>query len=71
MKAVFQKSVVTTVDIAEGEPITRQMLAIKKPGTGIPPKRLDEVVGSRALRNIPANSVLQESDVAITQSAKG
>ncbi len=71
MKEVFQKSVVTTVDIAEGVPITRQMLAIKKPGTGIPPKRLDEVVGSRALRNIPANSVLQESDVAITQSAKG
>ena len=71
MKEVFQKSVVTIVDIAEGATITREMVAIKKPGTGIPPKRLDEVVGSRALRRIPANSVLSESDVAIAQSAQG
>ena len=71
MKEVFQKSVVTTVDIAEGEPITREMVAIKKPGTGIPPKRLGEVVGSQALRPIPANTVLTESDVAISQRNKG
>ena len=49
MKDIFQKSVVTKVDIPQGAVITREMIGVKKPGTGIPPKRFEEVVGSRAL----------------------
>lgn len=67
MKDIFQKSIVSLVDIPEGTEVTEQMLGVKKPGTGIPPGRMSEVVGSRTLRHIPADTVLTEQDVAIAQ----
>ena len=60
MKRVFEKSVVATTDIPAGAPIERQMLAAKKPGTGIPAARLDDVVGRRAAVTIAADTVLTE-----------
>jgi N-acetylneuraminate synthase len=60
MKRVFEKSVVTTREIPAGAEISREMLAAKKPGTGIPAKRLSEVVGRRARVAIPADTVLVE-----------
>jgi len=39
------------------------MLAAKKPGTGIPARRLPELVGRRAAADIAADTVLTEADV--------
>jgi N-acetylneuraminate synthase len=39
------------------------MLAVKRPGTGIAPARLDDVVGKRALRNIGLDETLTWDDV--------
>jgi N-acetylneuraminate synthase len=64
MKRVFQKSVVAVVDIPEGTVIDRSMLAAKKPGTGIPAARLDEVVGRRARVPVAADTVLTEELIA-------
>jgi N,N'-diacetyllegionaminate synthase len=61
MKQVFEKSVVSTVEIPAGTLIQRSMLAVKKPGTGIPARCLEDVVGRRARVAIPADSVLQEA----------
>jgi len=63
MKHVFEKSVVSVVDIPVGTVIGPEMIAAKKPGTGIPARRLVEVVGRRAAVSVPADSVLVESDV--------
>jgi N-acetylneuraminate synthase len=63
MKAVFEKSVVSCADIAAGTTIERHMLTVKKPGTGIPARRLVELVGRRARVDIPADTVLGEADV--------
>lgn len=63
MKAVFEKSVVALTDIPAGTLIALEMVALKKPGTGLPPRRLAEVVGRRARRTIAADSVLVEMDV--------
>jgi N,N'-diacetyllegionaminate synthase len=63
MKRVFEKSVVAAADIPAGAVIDRAMLAAKKPGTGIPARRLPELVGRRATRDIAADSVLAEEDV--------
>ena len=60
MKQVFEKSLVAAADIPAGAVIERAMLAAKKPGTGIPARRLDEVVGRTARRDIPADTVLTE-----------
>jgi N,N'-diacetyllegionaminate synthase len=63
MKRVFEKSVVAVTDIPAGATIEREMLAAKKPGTGIPARRLPEVVGMRARTDIAADTVLTESHV--------
>ncbi len=63
MKRVFEKSVVAVADIPAGAVISGEMLAAKKPGTGIPARRLREVVGRRARRDIPSDTVLTEADV--------
>jgi len=57
------KSVVSAVDIKEGIVITRDMLTTKGPGTGISPARLDDLIGKTVLRNIPADVVLNDSDI--------
>jgi N,N'-diacetyllegionaminate synthase len=60
MKRVFEKSVVAVRDIPAGAVIERDMLGAKKPGTGIPAKRLPELVGRRARASIPVDTVLME-----------
>lgn len=63
MKRVFEKSVVAASDIPAGAVIEREMLAAKKPGTGIPARRLPELVGRRARTDIPVDTVIAEGDV--------
>jgi N-acetylneuraminate synthase len=63
MKRVFEKSVVATEPISAGTTLEAQMLAAKKPGTGIPAARLTEVVGRRARNDIAADAVLTEADL--------
>ena len=60
MKRVFEKSVVATADIPAGTVLTREHLAAKKPGTGIPAARLDDVVGRTTRVAIAADTVLTE-----------
>jgi len=59
----IRRSVTAAVDIPSDTPITRDMLAVKRPGTGIAPARLDEVVGRRALRNLDADETVSWSDL--------
>jgi N-acetylneuraminate synthase len=68
MKTTFEKSIVSRCPIPAGATITAEMIAIKKPGHGIPPARFGEVLGSRAARAIEADQVLTEADVAWTAS---
>jgi len=59
----FRRSVVARVPIARGTTITRDMLHLKRPGTGLPPHRLEELVGRIAQRDIPENDQLCEADL--------
>jgi N,N'-diacetyllegionaminate synthase len=76
MKIAFQKSLVSRCRIAAGAPIDAGMVAIKKPGTGLPPSRMAQVIGRRALRTIEADQVIVEEDIdwsipAGAEAAKG
>jgi N-acetylneuraminate synthase/N,N'-diacetyllegionaminate synthase len=53
-----RRSLVAVRDIARGEVITADVLAAKRPGTGIPPKMLHLVAGRTARTDIPAGTVL-------------
>jgi N,N'-diacetyllegionaminate synthase len=63
MKETFEKSLVSLVEIPAGAVITREMLGLKKPGTGIPAARLGEVVGRRAARRVAPDALLAPADV--------
>ena len=63
MKRIFEKSVVAVVDIPAGAVLSLEMLAVKKPGTGIPARRLASLVGRRTARAIMQDSLLSEEDL--------
>lgn len=56
-----RKSIVAVTDIPAGTAIDVGMLAMKRPGTGISPARLQELIGRRAAVDIAADTVLAES----------
>jgi sialic acid synthase SpsE len=56
-------SVVCLQDIPAGAVITPDMIGVKRPGSGVPAKHLEDFYGRIAQRNIPANSLLQWDDV--------
>jgi N,N'-diacetyllegionaminate synthase len=64
VRATFEKSIVTATSIAAGAVIERSMLTTKRPGTGIPATRIAEVLNRRARRDIDANALLAEGDLA-------
>jgi len=53
-----RKSVVAAHPIKAGEVVTEAHLDVKRPGTGISPARMAEVVGKRALRDIAEGELL-------------
>ena len=57
------RSVVSLVDIRAGQKITSTMVWTKRPGTGIPSKRLHEVIGKTVRVNIPANTLIRWEDL--------
>lgn len=63
MKNIFEKSVVSLADISAGTVITAEMVGVKKPGTGIPARRLRGVIGRCLLRDIAKDTILQEEDL--------
>jgi N,N'-diacetyllegionaminate synthase len=63
MKGIFEKSVVSLVDIEVRTLITADMVGVKKPGTGIPASRLPEVIGKRAARSIRKDKLILEPDL--------
>ena len=58
------RSIVSTTFIPAGTSITDQMIWSKRPGTGIPSWRMDDLIGKVALRDIPQNSLLSWSDLS-------
>ncbi len=63
MKQTFEKSLVSLAEISAGSVITRDMIGVKKPGTGLPARRYEEILGRRAVRCIPAHHVLRAEDI--------
>ena len=63
LRRLFTRSVVVTQALPAGAVLQREQLAIKKPGTGLAPDRLDDVVGKRLLRGVTADHVLTAGDV--------
>ncbi len=59
IKEVARKSIVAQRDIPEDTVLTRDMLAIKRPGTGIEPKYLDNLLGKQTRTDIKRNTLIK------------
>ncbi len=57
------RSLVTTAEIRAGERITQEKIWSKRPGTGIPSWRMDDVIGRTARRTVPRNALLSWDDL--------
>lgn len=56
-----RRSIVSAGFIPKGSVITRDMLTFKRPGTGISPKRLEEIAGCVATVDIEDDTIIQEN----------
>jgi len=62
MKRIFEKSLVANQDIPAGTLLSAEMVAIKKPGTGISAARLHEFLGRVVSRDVKADTLFSEED---------
>lgn len=60
---VARKSLVAARDLPAGHPLTAADLAVKRPGTGLPPYELEAVVGRRLRRAVRRDQVLTREDI--------
>lgn len=56
-----RRSLVATCDIQKGDVVTREMLTSKRPGTGISPDRINEIIGKIAAEFIAEDTVLTDA----------
>jgi N-acetylneuraminate synthase len=64
LKRIFGKSVVAARDLKAGSVLDDASIALKKPGTGIPAARLRDVVGRKLKRDVKADELFAEEDLA-------
>lgn len=57
--AAARKSIVARRNIRQGELLTEENLAVKRPGTGISPMRYPDVLGTRAVRDFKAGQFIE------------
>ena len=63
MKLIFEKSIVTKYAIQKDTKLTEENLTFKKPGIGIPPWKLNELINKKIKRNLPKNTIIRKSDL--------
>lgn len=63
LRRTFGKSVVAGRDLPAGHQLSLDDLALKKPGTGIPPSGLDRLVGRRLAVAVRADHLISETDL--------
>lgn len=59
IKRVARKSIVARVQIPQETIITEDMLAVKRPGTGIKPKYLESIIGKKTTSEIKKDEVIR------------
>ena len=57
------RSIVSTCEIKAGTVITQEMIWSKRPGTGIPSWKMDEIIGKTAIKDIRENMLISYEDL--------
>lgn len=62
MREIFTKSIVARVNLRAGTILTKEHVAVKKPGTGLPATRLSKLIGRRLRRDVAPDELVHECD---------
>jgi N-acetylneuraminate synthase len=62
LRSTFTKSIVACKNLKAGSILKADDLTLKKPGTGLPPERLADIIGRRLKRSVTADTLIEESD---------
>lgn len=62
MRSIARRSIVAVRDIACGQTLTRDNIALRRPGTGLTPDLFEQVLGQVATRKLQAGELLQLGD---------
>lgn len=54
-----RRSIVVTKNVVKGEKITKEILMCKRPGTGIPPKELNKILGKKFNNSLVADTIIR------------
>ncbi len=60
----LRKSVVSLRGIKKSEKLTKENIGIKRPGTGLPPKEYESILGKKTKHAIRKDSLIQRADYA-------
>ncbi len=63
VQKMARESVVSIKDIPEGTVISQDMIWVKRPGTGIPARDMNKIIGKTAKRTIKSDSLISWEDV--------
>lgn len=63
IKKVARKSIILNDNLKKGEVLEKEMLSIKRPGTGIAPKYVDDLIGKTVNKDLKSGHVLQWEDL--------
>ncbi|MDT3698313.1 MAG: N-acetylneuraminate synthase family protein [Thermincola sp.] len=63
LRRIFTKSIAVRKGLSAGTVLTKEHLALKKPGTGIPSTELTNVIGKKINRNVAAGEILNYEDI--------
>ena len=58
IKKVVRRSIVAKMEIPKGTVITEDMLDLKRPGVGVEPKYLNDIIGKRAKKDIKPDELI-------------
>jgi N,N'-diacetyllegionaminate synthase len=70
VRKVSRQSVCVVRDLPAGHRLTAGDLTVKRPGTGVPAARLEDIIGQTLTRNVGANCLLTAADVQAGSPAR-
>lgn len=63
LRRLFTRSLVARAALPAGTVLASEHFVIKKPGTGLPPERLQDIIGRRLRRPVEADQLLAAEDI--------
>jgi sialic acid synthase SpsE len=64
MKTIARRSIVSLDHIELGETLNENNIGLRRPGTGLPPKMFESILGKKAIKKIKKFTIINKEDFA-------